>query len=127
MKNEILEAIGKVCLNCVEDTFEDYSVCDACAVRKLADYVNTVKVTPEEDVLEFGPINILVNGKWLHEFCRKLAREDLEFRICGKASDDEVEAYGDTIYENMSEETKADAAQEAFLKSSESGFRIEKA
>lgn len=34
-ENEILDAVDVVCLNCVEDTLNDNSVCKKCPVRKL--------------------------------------------------------------------------------------------
>ena len=37
---KIFEAVDIVCLNCIEDTLEDNSVCERCPVRKLVNFVN---------------------------------------------------------------------------------------
>lgn len=34
-EDKILDAVDIVCLNCVENTLEDNSVCEKCPVRKL--------------------------------------------------------------------------------------------
>lgn len=35
--DKLLEAIDVVCLNCVEDTLNDESICEKCPVRRLSD------------------------------------------------------------------------------------------
>ena len=36
-EDKILEAIDVVCLNCVENTLDDESICKKCPVRRLSD------------------------------------------------------------------------------------------
>lgn len=48
--NKILEAIDTVCLDCLENTLENPSVCDSCPVRKLADSINGT--TKSDNTLE---------------------------------------------------------------------------
>ena len=42
-ENAILDAVDVVCLNCVEDTLNDNSVCENCPVRKLCNSLLGIK------------------------------------------------------------------------------------
>ena len=40
-ENAILDAVDVVCLNCVEDTLNDNSVCEKCPVRKMSNSLSS--------------------------------------------------------------------------------------
>ena len=40
-ENAIFDAVDVVCLNCVEDTLNDNSVCENCPVRKLCNSLSS--------------------------------------------------------------------------------------
>lgn len=39
--SKVFEAADVICLNCIENTLEDNSICEHCPVRKLVDYLNS--------------------------------------------------------------------------------------
>lgn len=38
---KILDAVDTICINCVEDTLNDNSVCENCPVRKLCNSLSS--------------------------------------------------------------------------------------
>ena len=67
-----------------------------------------------------GGTEVTVDGKWLHNMCRTIAREDAE-----AGGYEYTEAAADAIYENMSEETTQDVLKEAFTNVVASGISSE--
>lgn len=50
-ENAIFDAADVICLNCVEDTLNDNSVCENCPVRKLCNSLLGIK---KQDISNVG-------------------------------------------------------------------------